>query len=317
MKKISIIVPVYNTEQFLEKCLKSLVNQTISNLLKIIIVNDGTKDNSERVILKFKQKYPDLIEYYKKDNGGLSSARNYGIKKCNTEYIGFVDSDDYVNREMFEKMYKTIKKENMDIVVCGLNKYNKYGDTIQCNKLGQQGYLDYNEGIRQILMGQLDTYACNKLFKTSLFKENKINFPEGRLYEDTITIYKLIKSSRGIYFIDEPLYNYIQHNESISNTPRFKAAEDLLLTLEEVIQEEYDNTFTARMVLNSSIEFHRWFHAENKEDVQIKNINQYKKNIKKYKRRVKLLKFLLDKNIGSKTKIKYIILKFGLIKYVC
>ena len=116
MIKVSVIVPVYNTEKYLAKCLDSLVNQTLKDI-EIIVVNDGTKDNSEKIINKYLKKYS-KIRYYKKENGGLSSARNYGIELANGEYVGFVDSDDYVKDGMFSKMYECAIKNNSDIVVC-------------------------------------------------------------------------------------------------------------------------------------------------------------------------------------------------------
>ena len=119
MTKVSIIVPVYNVEQYLEKCLNSLVNQTIKDF-EIIIVNDGTKDSSQKIIDKYAKNYS-FIKSYIKENGGLSSARNYGIKKATGEYLAFVDSDDYVTEDMYEKMYQKAKEKDFDMVVCDLN----------------------------------------------------------------------------------------------------------------------------------------------------------------------------------------------------
>ena len=114
--KVSVIVPVYNVEAYLDKCLNSLVNQTLKEI-EIIVVNDGSKDNSEKIIEKYKEKYPEKIKYYKKENGGLSSARNYGLKYAIGEYVAFVDSDDYVDLKMYEKMINLANLENSDIVV--------------------------------------------------------------------------------------------------------------------------------------------------------------------------------------------------------
>ena len=118
MAKVSIIVPVYNVEKYIEKCLKSLVNQTLKDI-EIIIVNDGTKDNSQRIVDKYTKKY-DFVKSYIKENGGLSSARNYGLKYANGEYIAFVDSDDYVDKDMYEIMYNKAKSNDFDVVVCNL-----------------------------------------------------------------------------------------------------------------------------------------------------------------------------------------------------
>ena len=121
--KISVIVPVYNVELYLSKCLDSLVHQTIESI-EIIVVNDGSTDNSQKIIDEYKTKYPNKIKSYIKSNGGLSDARNYGIDKANGQYIGFVDSDDYVEINMFEKMYNKAISQNFDIVVCDVNCQN-------------------------------------------------------------------------------------------------------------------------------------------------------------------------------------------------
>src|SRR5574344_2022066 len=103
MIKVSVIVPVYNVEKYLPKCLDSLVNQTLQDI-EIIVVNDGTKDNSQKIIDKYAKKYKNIKSYIK-ENGGLSDARNYGVAKANGEYISFIDSDDYIDKKMLEKMY--------------------------------------------------------------------------------------------------------------------------------------------------------------------------------------------------------------------
>ena len=117
MKKVSIIVPIYNVEKYLSKCLDSLVNQTLADI-EIIIVNDGSPDNSYKIVKDYLKKYPDKIKYYEKSNGGQGSARNLGLTKATGEYVGYVDSDDYVNLTMYEKMYQKAKKTDADIVMC-------------------------------------------------------------------------------------------------------------------------------------------------------------------------------------------------------
>ena len=119
MSKISVIVPVYNVQKYIDNCLKSLVTQTIKDI-EIIIVNDGSKDNSEKIIEK----------YVEKENGGLSSARNYGLEYATGEYIAFLDSDDYVDCKMYEEMYNLAKKENADMVECDFIWEWKYGKKV-------------------------------------------------------------------------------------------------------------------------------------------------------------------------------------------
>ena len=167
MTKVSIIVPVYNTYNYLNKCLESLVNQTLSDI-EIIVVNDGSPDDSEGIIKEYANKYSS-IKYYKKKNGGLSSARNFGIKRATGEYIGFVDSDDYVDVTMYEKLYNQAISTNSDIVCCQLTYLYPNNKTILHH------YKDLNmfsKSVRESpkILNQVKSYACNKLYKILIRK---------------------------------------------------------------------------------------------------------------------------------------------------
>ena len=116
MSKVSIIVPVYNVEKYLKRCIDSLINQTLKDI-EIIVVDDGSTDNSGQIIKKYQEKNSN-IKYYKKENGGLSDARNYGMKYAQSEYIAFLDSDDFVDKTMYEKMYNKAIEDNADYVEC-------------------------------------------------------------------------------------------------------------------------------------------------------------------------------------------------------
>ena len=122
--KVSVIVPVYNVEKYIKKCLNSLVNQTLDEV-EIVVVNDGSPDNSQKIIDEYTKKYKN-IKSYVKENGGLSDARNYGIKRATGKYISFVDSDDYIRKDMLEKMYNYAIQKNFDVVVC--DSINVYSD---------------------------------------------------------------------------------------------------------------------------------------------------------------------------------------------
>ena len=133
--KVSIIVPVYNVEAYLERCLDSLVNQTLQDI-EIIVVNDGTKDNSQAIIDEYVKNYPGKVYGYIKENGGLSDARNYGIPYAKGEYVAFVDSDDYVDVTMYEKLYNKAVEQGSEMVVCG---YFKVDDSNNTMKSAQKG----------------------------------------------------------------------------------------------------------------------------------------------------------------------------------
>lgn len=207
MPKVSIIVPVYNVEKYIEKCLNSLVKQTMEDI-EIIIVNDGSKDNSINVINKFIKKYPEKIQYLEKKNGGLSDARNYGLPYAKGEYIAFLDSDDYVEEDMYEKMYKLAKKENSDMVECDFiweypNKQKEDIGQIYTNK--------------KQMLEKVRVVAWNKLIKTNIVIENKITFPKGYRYEDVEFTYKLVPYLNRVSFLKKPCVHYVQRENSISN----------------------------------------------------------------------------------------------------
>lgn len=208
MPKISVIVPVYNVENYIEKCLETLVNQTLKDI-EIILVNDGSKDRSIDIINRFIKQYPDKIVYLEKENGGLSDARNFGIPHAKGEYIAFLDSDDYVEKDMYENMYELAKKENSDMVECDFywqypNKLKKDEGTIYHGK---------NEMIEKVRV-----VAWNKLIKREILEENpEVRFPKGLRYEDVEFTYKLVPYIEKVSFLKKPCVHYVQREGSISN----------------------------------------------------------------------------------------------------
>jgi len=211
MIKVSIIVPVYNTKEYINKCLDSLTKQTLKDI-EIIIVNDGSTDDSQVIIDEYTKKDKRIKSFIKK-NGGLGDARNYGIKKASGEYIGFVDSDDYVDLTMFEKLYNKAKKEDSDIVECDL--YWVYPNE---SKLDIANYYDNKKDI----MYNIRVMVCNKIFKRDILSKNDILFPVGIRYEDIVFTYKLLPYIKNISYVDEPFYYYIQRGSSLSNEQNAK-----------------------------------------------------------------------------------------------
>ena len=211
MIKVSVIVPVYNVEEYLEKCLDSLVNQTLKDI-EIIIVNDGSTDNSQKIIDEYQSKYKN-IKSYQKTNGGLSDARNYGINKASGEYLAFIDSDDYIKTDMIEKMYQKAKNEKLDIVVC--NSIEIYPNDISIEKKSNLNYSA--DSIKNYLISP--PMACTRLYKKELFKN--ISFKKNIFYEDLELTPKLVNYTKNIGFIDEGLYYYYQRTGSIMKQTEF------------------------------------------------------------------------------------------------
>ena len=214
MPKVSVIVPVYNVEEYLERCLDSLVNQTLKDI-EIIIVNDGSTDGSKEKIQEYINKYKNIV-YLEKENGGLSSARNYGIPYAKGEYIGFVDSDDYVELTMYEKMYNKAIEEKSDMVECDfIWEYpNKKREDI--GKI----YSDKKEAIVEARV-----VAWNKIIKKDIIEKTKITFPEGLRYEDIEFFYKIVPYLNKISFVKETLVHYVQRGSSIANTQNERTGE--------------------------------------------------------------------------------------------
>lgn len=224
MIKVSVIVPVYNVESYIRKCLTSLTNQTLKDI-EIIVVDDGSKDHSIQVINDFRLKNPN-IKYYKKENGGLSDARNYGLQFATGKYIAFLDSDDYIDVHMYEKMYEKAKKDDSDMVEC--NFYWVYGKKKKLD-LGQ-----HYSGKKQMLE-KARVMAWNKLYKKELLDKVNIEFPKGLQYEDMEFFYKLIPYIETVSFVKEPLVYYVQRKNSIANTQNEKTA-DIFKVFENVFE---------------------------------------------------------------------------------
>ena len=232
MPEVSVIVPVYNVEKYLEKCLNSLVNQTLENI-EIIIVNDGTKDNSEEIIKKFIEKYPQKIVYLKKENGGLSDARNFGIPYAKGEYIAFLDSDDYVEKDIYKEMYELAKKENSDMVECDF--LWEYPDKTR-EDIGQV----YNG--KKEMLEKVRVVAWNKLIRRSILEKAQIQFPKGLRYEDVEFTYKLIPYLNKVSFLKKPYIHYIQRENSISNSQNERTKE-IFTVLDNVIDYYKENNY--------------------------------------------------------------------------
>ena len=202
MPKVSIIVPVYNVERYIVRSMDSLVNQTLKDI-EIIVVNDGSTDNSKKLIEIYQEKYPNKIKLVDKENGGLSDARNYGIPHATGEYIAFLDSDDYVELDTYEKMYNKAKEDDSDLVECDFIWEYPDRKKIDTGKI-------YNN--KKEMLTYARVVAWNKLIKRSLIEEHKIEFPKGLRYEDVEFFYKMVPYYNKVSFVKEPLIHYIQRS---------------------------------------------------------------------------------------------------------
>ena len=212
--KVSVIVPVYNTEKYLNKCLDSLVNQTLQEI-EIIIIDDGSSDTSPEIIRSYCVRYPEKIVFRTQENSGQAVARNRALKLCSGEYIGFLDSDDFVCLDMFQRMYEKAVETNADYVACG------YTD------------ITYEDGKEVILKEYVASKVacCQKdmffgalvspfihLYRRNIISESKVDFPEGVIYEDTAFYLNLVPYINRIAVVEEPLAYRVRRKNSTTTT---------------------------------------------------------------------------------------------------
>ena len=228
--KISVIVPVYNVENYLEKCLNSLVNQTLEEI-EILVINDGSTDNSQKIIDEFQNKFPQKIKTFAKENGGLSDARNYGIDRATGEFLAFVDSDDYVSENMFMEMYDLAIKNEAELVICNLQKVDEHGNVTQkltqIPNLSEKIELEKNFSV----FSDLSYFACNKIFKRELFDGKR--FQKGMHFEDIELVPQLLLRCKTLAKTDAFHYQYLERTNSISKS-HTKRGLDILRAVENV-----------------------------------------------------------------------------------
>ena len=241
--KVSIIVPVYNVEKYIARCLDSIINQSYDNI-EIIVVNDGSTDNSLDIIKKNYSSY-NKVFIFNKTNGGLSSARNFGLKKISGDYVLFVDSDDWISQNCVELLMNEIETSKADIVEFGYELVfdNKKSDVITFAAQKIEGNKNILE---EFFYGtQITDIVCNKIYRKSLF--DNVEFVEGRIHEDYMIMPKLLFSCKKISIIEESLYFYYQRDDSITQKPfsdknfdRLFAGDYVINFCKENAQEFYD-----------------------------------------------------------------------------
>jgi glycosyltransferase involved in cell wall biosynthesis len=213
--KLTIIVPVYNTEKFLKKCLDSLINQTLKDI-EIICVNDGSKDNSHLILKEYANK-DSRIKILNKTNGGLSSARNMGIDHANGHFVTFLDSDDYVENNAYELALSRFVSDEVDFVHFSTNLIMEDND---CERYNQDYFQHKFSGLVKLtsyVIQFLDVCAWNKIYKLSIIQDYHIRFPEGKLYEDNPFFWSYALMCNSAYFMPEKLHNYLSRKNSIMN----------------------------------------------------------------------------------------------------
>lgn len=235
-QKISVIVPIYNVEQFLNRCVQSIVSQTYENI-QIILVDDGSPDNCPKLCDEWAHK-DKRIEVIHKKNGGLSSARNEGLKIADGEYVVFVDSDDYIKNTMIEDLFNLCIENNAEIAICNFARFS--GEMITEDELKNFNHENkkiqvhtHIEALEQLHAwnGDIYTVAWNKIYKRSLW--DGIEYPVGKINEDEFTTYKIFYKAKNVVVTNDIYYYYYYNANSITTNEKYLENTDVFEAFDE------------------------------------------------------------------------------------
>ena len=242
MTDISIIVPIYNAEKYLSKCINSLINQTKKEI-EIILINDGSTDRSEEIINNYRD---ERIKYLKNENQGIGKTRNFGIEKATGKYLMFVDSDDYLKEDACEILFKKAEKEKLDLVICNYYKVDEETDKkeiIEIKEFKNTKLKDNKE-----LLLNVNLAPWNKLYKRDLIKKNKIKFVENLKYEDAPFVVETMDKAKRIGQVTEALNYYVIHKNS-ETTIRDRKVFDIIKIV-NIIRKYFSNRKAFTEIIN-------------------------------------------------------------------
>lgn len=313
--KLSVIVPIFNVEKYIQACAASILNQSYQDF-EILFINDGSTDQSIELLRITLNKLTISSSKYKildKINGGLSDARNYGIKNARGQYLAFIDSDDMIDLYMFEKMMNKIEESDCDVVCCDMF----YQDESTLNlKISSAGNFRCSSIRENLDLLKINNSACNKIYKRMLFED--IEFPKGRFYEDLFTIPLILLKAKKVCHLEEPLYYYLQRSNSI------------VRQLDNRIFDIYDAIYSLeKPVLEAKVEPNQWLRIKQEmyithglflTTLRLKKAETYKLRSKLFRENIEILtKFYKqwdkDRNIQTyplKTRIIFCLFKYRL-----
>lgn len=309
LMKFSIIVPVYNVEKYIDRCLNSIMCQTMKNF-EVIIVNDGSPDNSQAIIDKY-VKNDKRFKCYIKDNGGLSDARNYGLQYVTGDYLLFIDSDDYIEKDLLNNIFLKVKKKKYDVIRYSLNVVDEEGNNIKDVVSVSSDSDDKDVIIEEIVKNDYVEPAWLYAYKTSFFVKNKFMYPIGKIHEDFGLTLIILSKASSIGILSFLGYNYVQRENSImSNKDYVKIKKRVMDFFEHHINNKkiLGDTYVDRLLLSysASCTISKGRELE-KDDLDLyvkmlkdnKVVNDIYSNTLKRKIKVVLLKLFLKKYIVS------------------
>ena len=238
MPEVSVVVPVYNVAPYLRKCIDSILAQTTRDY-ELILVNDGSTDESPKILEEYAMLLPH-IKLVHKQNGGLSDARNEGMKHAVGKYISFIDSDDFIEPEMLEKCLAKLHQTDADIVIFDYYQYYQETDKKEVMKNSFSGDHTYSLKENPELLTGIANAAWNKIYRRSLFTNNNISYPKGFLYEDLGTTYRLLARAEKVAFVNKPLYDYLKDRPG-NITGAFNQRAYNVLDMVRITLEDYKN----------------------------------------------------------------------------
>lgn len=288
---ISVVVPVYKVEPYLEKCVESILAQTYSNL-EVILVDDGSPDNCGKICDQLQQKDPRIVVIHK-SNGGLSSARNAGIEIAHGEYIGFVDSDDSIEPDMYEKLYQAIQSDETELAVCAVNYVYEDGKILTKPGLGKNATFNFHEAMIEMNLHRLfDMATWSKLYHRDLFEG--LRFPMGKLSEDYYVMFRILDRAQKISYVDAYCYNYLQRKNSVTRSSKINHDHEYAaLEQMEYLEEKYPEMNIIGHVAYASAALTVYdFYLKNKVPCPKEKLDHFKKVVRENKAYIQQADFL-------------------------
>ena len=306
---ISVIVPVYNVEKYLERCVKSIAAQTYKDL-EILLIDDGSTDKSGKMCDDFQQT-DSRIKAFHKQNGGLSDARNYGIEHSAGEFISFVDSDDYIDEKMLETLHRLITENDADLAVCSAMDVFEGKEVTQVKEI-KEFNLNKVESYKYMLRGDGIPSACNKLYKMQTV--GNVRFPVGKLYEDGFFTPQILKRVEKTAVTSKPMYYYFRRADSITTKPFRKGDLDVIEAYDKCVKQVKELCPEALPYAEFRYR-NAYFNVLDKMLMRddCKEIPEYKQVVKYLKKHT--VQIVKDPGFGKMRKIAAVALKFSVPLY--
>lgn len=313
--KVSVIIPVYNVEKYILKCLHSVIKQKDFQSFEVIIVNDGTQDRSIEKIQELIDRHAN-IRLINQENRGISEARNTGVRLAKGGFISFIDSDDWIEFDMISKLYEEAIRTKSEIAICNMKMIyeinSKIVGIIQHSQKNRT-IINKEEAISYFFQHKIITgHLCNKIFKTDLFIENDISFPRNKIYEDFPTCFELLWHTNKIVFVDDFLYNYLQRKGSITkklDSNMWNKIENVYFIKDFLIQRNsydyYEKAFTSILISSLFDVFIQLQKHKKEESYQI-----LKPKLKSELEKIKQKNNIVLTDISPSVSLKYLIMIF-------